>query len=313
MREMPPSGQSALAEPYPFERVRQTSRKLLRLFPMILRIFQRWPIIAVAILGLLAIMGIFAPFLAPHDPIKPDLKAVTVPPMWLAGGSGKHILGTDQIGRDILSRLIYGARVSLMVVTIATATGLFVGAFMGLAAGYFGGLLDEVLMRIVDISMAIPFILIALVVVVAIGQSFAVLMGVLALSAWAHYVRNTRAEVLSLKERDYVALAKIANASAWRIMFRHILPGVINTVIVIATLRVGHLIITEAILSFLGAGVPPPTPTWGVMVSDGRSYLASAWWICLFPGLAILLVVMAFNFLGDWFRDRFDPRLRQLQ
>ncbi len=223
-----------------------------------------------------------------------------------------YLLGGDNIGRDLLSRLIHGARVSLVVVAIALSSGLLLGVSMGLVAGWFGGLIDEVIMRVTDIWLGLPFILVAIVVVIAIGQTFIILIGLLALLSWTPFVRNVRGEVLSLKTRDYVSLAQVAGASTFRIMVWHLLPGVINTVIVIATLRVGQLILTEAILSFLGAGIPPPTPAWGAMVNDGRVYIEDAWWISFFPGFCIFLVVMSLNFLGDWMRDRFDPRLRQL-
>ncbi len=223
-----------------------------------------------------------------------------------------HVLGGDNIGRDLLSRMIHGARVSLIVVGVALISGLLIGVSMGLVAGWFGGLIDEVIMRITDIWLGLPFILVAIVVVIAIGQTFIILIGLLALLSWTPFVRNVRGEVLSLKTRDYVSLAQVAGASTFRIMIWHLLPGVINTVIVLATLRVGQLILTEAILSYLGAGIPPPTPAWGAMVNDGRNYIQDAWWISFFPGMCIFLVVMSLNFLGDWMRDRFDPRLRQL-
>lgn len=226
--------------------------------------------------------------------------------------SSAHPLGADNVGRDLLSRLIHGARVSIVVVAIALSSGLLIGVSMGLVAGWFGGLIDELIMRITDIWLGMPFILVAIVVVIAIGQTFVILIGLLALLSWTPFVRNVRGEVLSLKTRDYVSLAKVAGASTFRIMIWHLLPGVINTVIVIATLRVGQLILTEAILSFLGAGIPPPTPAWGAMVNDGRAYVTDAWWISFFPGFCIFLVVMSLNFLGDWMRDRLDPRLRQL-
>ena len=235
-------------------------------------------------------------------------------------GTANHPLGTDQTGRDVLSRMIHGARVSLLVTAVSLSSGLVVGTVLGLVAGYadqifprFGNHIDEGIMRVVEITYAVPTILIALVIVIVFGQSFVVLLGLLAFVAWNAFPRNVRAEVLSLKTSDYVALAKVAGAGPMRIMFVHIFPGVTNTILVIATLRVGQLILTEAILSFLGAGIPPPKPAWGAMVADGREYLADAWWIALFPGVCIFLVVMALNFLGDWMRDRFDPRLRQLE
>lgn len=226
--------------------------------------------------------------------------------------SWDHILGGDQIGRDLLSRVIFGARVSLIVTAISLGSGMLVGISMGLVSGYYGGIVDEVIMRITDIWLGLPFILIAIVAVIALGQTFVILLILLALLAWPPFIRNVRGEVLTLKTRDYVALAKVSGASTFRILVWHILPGVFNTVIVIATLRVGQLILAEAILSFLGAGIPPPTPAWGAMVADGRTYLNDAWWIAFFPGVAIFLLVMSLNFLGDWMRDRFDPRLRQL-
>lgn len=234
-------------------------------------------------------------------------------------GSFAHLFGTDQTGRDILSRWIFGARVSLQVTAVSLTSGLVIGVAMGLIAGYadqifprWGRHLDEAIMRIVEITFAVPTILVALVIVIVFGKSFIVLLGLLAFVAWNAFPRNVRAEVLSLKTSDYVALAKISGASSFRILFVHIFPGVINTVLVIATLRVGQLILIEAILSFLGAGVQPPKPAWGAMVADGREYLGDAWWIAFFPGMGIFLVVVSLNFLGDWMRDRFDPRLRQL-
>ncbi len=274
--------------------------------------FRRWPVVSSVILGIFIIAAIFAPLLAPYDPIRARLGDRLIPPAWYAKGSTAHVLGTDPLGRDVLSRVVYGARISLMVVSISLVVGIVVGVALGLIAGYAGGLVDELIMRMVDIWLALPLILIALVIVIIFGQKFITLMAVLALFAWSPFARNTRAEALSLKQRDYVSLAKVAGASHRRILWVHILPGVINTVIVIATLRTGQLIMTEAILSFLGAGIPQPTPAWGAMVNDGRGYLRDAWWVAFFPGLAIFLITMSLNFMGDWFRDHFDPRLRQL-
>ncbi len=275
--------------------------------------FKNWPVLPVVILVIIVFVAIFADWVAPHDPLDNTLRARNTPPVWHAeGGTWTYIIGADTIGRDLLSRLFHGARVSLMVMAIALITGTIIGTAIGLIAGYFGGVLDEVLMRLVDIFLGLPFVLVAMVLAVVLGQSLSTMVIVLAVLTWAGYVRNVRGEVLSLRERDYVALARVAGASLPRILMMHILPGVLNTVLVIATLRSGQLILAESFLSFLGAGIPPPTPTWGAMIADGRNYLRDAWWISFFPGLAIFLTVMALNFLGDWLRDKLDPRLRQL-
>jgi peptide/nickel transport system permease protein len=208
--------------------------------------------------------------------------------------------------------VIFGARISLIVSTVALGIGGIVGIILGMISGYFGGWTDELIMLFINVKLAIPLILIALVIVVVVGQSFAILVGILAVNSWSTFARQVRGETLQLKNEDYVALARVAGASVLRIFVRHLFPGVLNTVMVIATLQVGSIILTEAILSYLGAGIPPPTPAWGSMVSDGRTYLGSAWWIAFFPGAAIFLTVFAFNFLGDWLRDKLDPRLRQL-
>jgi peptide/nickel transport system permease protein len=232
--------------------------------------------------------------------------------MWMDGGSIDHILGADQQGRDILSRIIHGARITLIIAGAALLIGGSVGVTLGMISGYYGGIIDEVIMRIIDVKLALPLILVALVVVITIGQSFPILVGILAINAWSGFARQVRAEALKVKEMEYVSLARIAGASDRRILIKHIFPGVLNTVIVIASLQVGGLILTEAILSFLGAGIPPPTPAWGSMVSEGRQYLGTAWWLSVFPGTAIFLTVFAFNFIGDWLRDQLDPNLRQL-
>lgn len=264
------------------------------------------------VLGLLVFGAVFAPLVSPHSPTLARLRDRNLPPAWMEGGSGSHLLGTDQQGRDVLSRVIYGARISLVIAVVAISVSLVTGTALGLVSGYFGGLLDEAIMRLVDLVRSVPFLLIALVFVVVFGQSFTLLLILLSVTAWTGYARQVRAEALQLRERDYVMAAKIADASTARILYRHILPGVLSTITVISTLQVGGLILAEASLSFLGAGVPPPTPAWGSMVAEGRNYLQTAWWTATFPGTAILLTVLAFNFLGDWLRDRFDPRLRQL-
>ncbi len=273
---------------------------------------RRWPVVPIIILGTLVFCAIFADLIAPHHYREQDLALRNAPPMWMKGGSSERILGADIVGRDLLSRLIYGARISLTVAGVSLASGAIVGVTLGVVAGYYGGLVDEILMRIVDTWFSIPFILLALVIVIAFQPSLKIVLVLLAMLAWSGFVRNVRAETLVLRTTDYVWAAKIAGASTFTIIRKHIVPGVTNTVVVIATLRVGQLILAEASLSFLGAGIPQPTPAWGLMVSDGRNYLDTAWWVSTFPGMAILLTVLALNFLGDWLRDRMDPRLRQI-
>ena len=276
------------------------------------RILRTWPLVPAILIAMLLTAAIFAEILTPYDPEKDDLISRNIPPMWQEGGSSEHLLGTDPLGRDILARIIYGARTSLLIATIVLTMGTAFGLIVGLVAGYVGGTVDEVLMRIVDFTFAVPFILVALVAVIVYGQSFELVIILLTIFSWNGVARQARAETLSLKTRDYVSAARVAGASIWRILWKHLTPGLINTIIVVTTLHLGSLILTEASLSFLGVGIPPPTPAWGVMVAEGRNYIYTEWWISFFPGLAIMLTVLAFNFLGDWFRDRFDPRLRQL-
>ena len=235
-----------------------------------------------------------------------------------AGGNSKYWLGTDQLGRDILSRIIYGARISLLAAAVTLGVGGSIGVLLGLVAGWYGGVVDEAVMRFVDILLAIPLVLIALAMVATLGQSLTIIVAVLTIFIWPRFARQLRGEVLQLKNMDFVALAKVAGASIPRILFIHVFPGTINTLIVVATLQVGIVILLEATLSFLGAGVPPPTATWGGMVSDGRNHLAGgfetgSWWISTFPGVAIVLTVMSLNLFGDWLRDKLDPRLRQIE
>ena len=223
-----------------------------------------------------------------------------------------YALGTDRQGRDILSRLIMGARVSMAVAFICVVLSVVIGTVMGLVSGYAGGTVDSVIMRIVDGTLAFPSLLLALVFGVTAGPSFWTVVAVIGLVSWARYARLIRGEVLLLKERDFVALARIAGCSPARIIFVHLLPNVANTIIVLATLQIGNVIITESSLTFLGVGVPESMPTWGRMLDDGRNLLDSAWWISAMPGLAIISVVLAFNSLGDWARDVLDPKLRAL-
>ncbi len=272
---------------------------------------RRWPIIPFFILALLVILGAGAPWIAPNDPIDQSLPSRNAKPLYRDGSP--YLLGGDHVGRDVLSRMIHGARISLAVTTVALTAGMLIGTTLGLVAGYAGGIVDEVITRAVDIWLGFPFLLLALVAAIVIGASFNTVMVLMILLAWSSFVRNVRADVLVLKESDYVAIARISGASTARILIRHILPGTVGTVTVIASLSVGGLILSEATLSFLGAGIPSPTPSWGNMVAEGRDYLTTAWWTSVFPGTALFLTVMSLNFLGDWLRDRLDPRLRQLE
>lgn len=264
------------------------------------------------LLFLLVLPGLFAPYLAPHNPIRGSLRSRLQPPMWVQGGTITHPLGTDKVGRDILSRIIYGARISLAVSIVAILVSGAIGTALGLMAGYFGGRVDALIMRLVDISLGLPVILLALVFVAAVGASFGTVVGVTAVLLWARYARQVRGETLSIRERDFIARARVAGASHFRIMLRYIFPNVVNTLTVLATLQIGAVILLESALSFLGAGIPRPTPTWGSMISDGRDLIVVAWWIAMFPGLAIMLTVLSLNLLGDWLRDHLDPKLRNV-
>lgn len=283
------------------------------------RFFRRYPILPLLIVVAIVIAAVFAPLLARHDPLVGNLRHQDRPPFWQSESpiSGKEglttfPLGTDALGRDILSRIIWGARFSMIIAGVVIVTGAVGGTILGMIAGYFGGLSDEALMRLVDLTLGVPFILVALATVVVFGASITLVISLLILFSWSGFARQVRAETLRLRTADYVLQAKIAGASPVRIITRHIMPGVTNTVLVIASLNIGQLILTEATLSFLGVGIPKPNPAWGSMVADGRDYIGTSYWMALFPGLAIFFVSFAFNFLGDWIRDRLDPMLRQL-
>ncbi|MCH7984488.1 MAG: ABC transporter permease [Chloroflexi bacterium] len=309
---------------------------------------RRWPLIPLIIMVLLLITGLFAPLVAPADPISQSLGFRNFPPTWGRANPeynvvpveadfdvettqgrtafsrakknsfprNKYVLGADNLGRDVLSRVVFGARISLQVTGWALTSGIIIGTLLGLLAGYFGGWTDEILMRLVDVFLALPFILIALVIAQIFlkqgGASLGVVIFIIALVAWTPFVRQVRADVLTIRSQDYVMSARVAGASNVRVIIRHILPGTFSTILVVASLRVGQLILTEATLSFLGAGIPDPIPAWGKSVNDGRAFIEEAWWISFWPGFAIFLVVMSLNFFGDWLRDRLDPRLRQL-
>ena len=253
----------------------------------------------------------FAPWLAPHNPTDGDITKKSIPPAWMAGADPEHPLGTDRFGRDVLSRIIWGSRISLIVSLVAIGVAGTVGTVLGLVSGYRGGLTDAILMRLTDIGLSLPTILIAVVMVAVSEPSFRNVILVIALLLWPRFARQIRGETLAIKEQDFVALAVVAGRSSTWIISRHIFPNVVPTLLVISTLQVGYVILLEGTLSFLGVGVPPPSPAWGLMIADGRGFLATAWWIALFPGLAMLLTVLAVNLMGDWLRDHLDPKLRQ--
>jgi peptide/nickel transport system permease protein len=267
-------------------------------------------ILAIIIIGILIVVAVFAPNIAPHDPITGQLGDRLMPPFWHEGGSTNYILGTDQLGRDVLSRLIYGGRTTLLVCLLAIAFAGIIGSLLGIASGYLGGWVDTIIMRIVDLTFSLPMIILALVFAVLFGPSFKNIVIIISLVLWAQYARMARAETLKIKNYDFVALARVAGCSKARIMIRHILPNALSSLIVLATLQVGTVIILESSLSFLGVGLPVNTPSWGIMVSDGRSYIVTAWWLCVIPGLAILFTVLAFNLFGDVLNDYINPTLR---
>lgn len=283
--------------------------KPVRRFAEVLSSAPRFPL---AVVLLVVLVAFLSPWLAPHDATLSELRASGRPPILVGGGSRQYLLGTDQQGRDVLSRIIVGARVSSVVALLSILFGGIVGTALGLLAGYFGGWLDTIIMRTVDISLAFPSVLLALIFAVSWGGGFWVVVIVLSLVLWARYARLVRGEVLSVRERDYVALARIAGASHARILAFHVLPNTLNSVVVLSTLQIGWTILVEASLSFLGAGIPPPTPTWGGMVAEGRKFIETLWWVSLFPGGAIMLVVLSFNMIGDWIRDVLDPKLTPL-
>ena len=279
------------------------------------------PLVVLAIV--LVLPAIFANLLAPYDPLDAKLSDRLLPPFWMGeqvvdgvvireGGSTEYLLGTDKQGRDILSRMIHGARISLMVSLISIFLGGVVGGSLGLISGYFGGLQDHLIMRLVDIAISIPGVLLALVIVSVLGPSLQTVVIVIALLLWARYARMMRGEGLSIKHNAFVDRARVAGASNFRILTHHIFPNAVNTAVVLATLEIGHVILLEATLSFLGAGIPRPTPAWGLMVADGREQIVASWWLAFFPGMAILLTVLSMNLLGDWLRDKLDPKLRNV-
>lgn len=268
---------------------------------------------SIIILGAFLIAGAFADLISAYDPENIVLLERLTPPALQEGGSWAHPLGTDNLGRDILSRVMYGARVSLLVVAICIPASALIGTFTGLIAGWRGGWWDRILMRLVDIQLALPAILFALLIVVVFGASLRNVIIIIIVFTWSSYARLVRADVLSLREQEFIIAARASGASDKRILFRHILPNLLNTIVIMATLEIPQVILIEAALSFLNVGVAPGTPSWGAMISEGRNFMTIAWWPIWMPGIAILLVSLTGNLMGDWLRDILDPRLRNLR
>ncbi len=266
------------------------------------------PRLATLMCLLLVIAAIFGTSVTPYSETTIDFEAVMTPPFWETDGTWRHPFGTDQLGRDILSRLVAGAQVSMMVAIAAVLVGGTLGTLIGLIAGYFGGVIGAVLSRLTEAFLALPFILMALALVAAFGPGLSNIIIVMVLTNWARYARLVRSEVLGIKERDFVLLARIAGVSRFRIAVRHVLPNAVNSVAILAILDVGRAMMLESALSFLGLGVQPPSVSWGVMLADAKSFMGFAWWLALFPGIAIFLSVLSFSALGDWLHTKFDPR-----
>jgi peptide/nickel transport system permease protein len=275
---------------------------------------RKLPWVSLSVVVVLAMCALFANVIAPHHPLGQDeaTRVRTQKTLQAPFQSWTNLLGTDRTGRDVLSRLIYGARTSAVISMIALGTGVLVGTVLGMIAAYRGGWVDTIVMRLADAALAFPLILVALLIVVVLGTGIQNIIIAIAVTVWARFARQVRGEVMTLKEREYVLLARIAGVSDPAILLRHIFPNVINTLLIVVSLQVGNVILTEASLSFLGLGLPPGEAAWGIMVAEGRNFIVSAWWLSLFPGIAITMVVLAFNFFGDWLRDSLDPKLRRI-
>jgi len=285
--------------------IKQLPAKLRRL---------KLPWTAVVIVTVMVVCAAFAHWLAPQDPVGINMLESRIPPAFTSAeeASWSHPLGTDVMGRDMLSRLIYGARTSVFISLVALGTGAVVGTTLGLISGYRGGWVDSLIMRTADAALGFPTILVAMIIVVLMGAGISNIVLAVAITVWARFARMIRGDVLSIKQLDFVTFAKIAGLGSPMIIIRHIFPNIISTLMVITSLQVGQVILLEASLSFLGLGLPPGEPAWGIMVAEGRTVIVDVWWLSLFPGLSITVVVLAFNFFGDWLRDTLDPKLRRL-
>jgi ABC-type dipeptide/oligopeptide/nickel transport system permease subunit len=270
----------------------------------------KWGVVATLILLLVVGGALGAPWIAPYNPLIVDIQHRLGPPAWMEGGTRAHPLGTDQIGRDLLSRVIYGGRVSLLIGTAAVLISSSIGVLLGLAAGYFVGRIDWIIMTVVNVMLTFPFVLLALAVIAVLGPSLVNMIVVLGVADWPLYARVIRAETLALREREFVMAGRALGMSHLRIVFRQILPNLVSVIVVIATLQVARVIILESFLSFLGLGVQPPTPAWGNMLGEGRVYMLNSWWIATFPGLAIFVTTLAINLMGNALRDWLDPHMK---
>jgi peptide/nickel transport system permease protein len=270
----------------------------------------RFGVAAATVLLVIVLSALFAPLLAPHDPLVVDIRHRLSPPAWMAGGTTEHLLGTDQVGRDLLSRVIYGGRISLVVGVSAVILSAGIGILAGLAAGYFGGAIDWAIMTVVNIVLVFPFVLLALAVIAVLGPSLPNMIAVLGVAGWPIYARVLRAETQALREREFVTAGRALGMSHARLIFRQILPNLISASVVIATLQVAQVIVLESFLSFLGLGVQPPIPAWGNMLGEGRVYMLNSWWIAAFPGAAIFVTTLVINLIGNALRDWLDPRLK---
>jgi len=271
----------------------------------------RWGVGAAGVLLLIIVTTVFAPLISPYDPLAVDIRHRLSPPAWMEHGTVEHVLGTDQVGRDLLARMIYGGRVSLLVGVAAVVISATIGVLLGLGAGYFGGNTDWTIMTVINVMLTFPFVLLALAVIAVLGPSLINMIFVLGVAGWPIYARVIRAETLALREREFVLAGRALGMSHPRLVFRQILPNLVSTIVVIATLQVAQVIILESFLSFLGLGVQPPTPAWGNMLGEGRLYMLNSWWIATFPGLAIFLTTLVINLMGNALRDWLDPHLKE--
>ena len=270
----------------------------------------RWGVAASVILLAIVASAIFAPAIAPHDPLAVNISHRLAPPVWMEGGTPQHVLGTDQVGRDLLSRVIYGGRISLVIGVAAVLISTTIGVLLGLAGGYFGGRADWTIMTAVNVLLTFPFVLLALAVIAVLGASLGNMIVVLGVAGWPIYTRVVRAETMAIREREFILAGRALGMSHARIIFRQILPNLVSPIVVIATLQVAQVIVLESFLSFLGLGVQPPTPAWGNMLGEGRVYMLNSWWIAAFPGLAIFLTTLVINLMGNALRDWLDPHMK---